>query len=112
MPSNWGQDQTANVSQRSASLVQFRPVLGQLLPWKSRLVSSVANTYLALAADRETLTLAQTTLAAQQSTYSMIKRRHDLGLATELDLQRAQTQVDSALGDVARFTQLALLTQF
>ena len=70
------------------------------------LVSSVANTYLALAADRETLTLAQTTFAAQQSTYSMIKRRHDLGLATELDLQRAQTQVDSALGDVARFTQL------
>ena len=37
MPSNWGQDQTASVSQRSTSLVQLRPVLGQLLPWKFRL---------------------------------------------------------------------------
>ena len=69
------------------------------------LVSAVANTYLALAADRENLKLAQTTLETQQGAYDLIKKRHTLGLLPELDLLRAQTQVDGARGDVARFTQ-------
>jgi multidrug efflux system outer membrane protein len=70
------------------------------------LVSSVANAYLVLAADRESLALAQTTLVTQQDAYNLVKRRYDHGLAPELDLFRAQTQVDTARGDVARFTQL------
>ncbi|MCU0913926.1 MAG: efflux transporter outer membrane subunit [Planctomycetes bacterium] len=71
------------------------------------LISSVANTYLVLAADREGLALAQTTLENQQASYNLVKRGYDLGLAPELDLYRAQTQVDAARGDVVRFTQLA-----
>jgi multidrug efflux system outer membrane protein len=70
------------------------------------LVSSVANAYLTLAADRENLALAETTLAAQQGTCNMVKRRHDLGLAADLDVQRAQTQVDGARRDIASFQQL------
>jgi multidrug efflux system outer membrane protein len=70
------------------------------------LVSSVANTYLTLAADRESLSLAETTLTTQRSAYDLIKFRFDLGMVTELDVHRAQTQVDVARGDVARFTQL------
>jgi outer membrane protein, multidrug efflux system len=73
------------------------------------LVSSVANAYLTLAADREKLTLAKTTLTAQRDSYNMIKRRRDLGLATEVDLYRSQTQVDTARGDVARFVQQVVL---
>ena len=69
------------------------------------LVSSVAQAYLALAADRENLALAETTLQAQKSSYDLIKRRRDLGLAPELDLYRAQTPVDIARRDVARFVQ-------
>ncbi len=69
------------------------------------LVSSVADAYLALAADRESLTLAETTLKAQQDSYALIKRRYEIGLVTELDLYRAQTQVDAARGDVAQFKQ-------
>jgi multidrug efflux system outer membrane protein len=70
------------------------------------LVSSVANAYLALAADRESMVLAQTTLTAQQSAYDFVKHRVDRGTASDVDLYRAQTQVDSARGDIARFTQL------
>ena len=44
------------------------------------LVSSVADAYLTLAADRETLKLARTTLESQQAAYDLIKRRYDLGL--------------------------------
>ena len=70
------------------------------------LVASVAQTYLTMAADKESLKLAETTLEAQQGTYNLVKKRRELGLAPELDLFRAQTQVDTARGDVARFTQL------
>jgi multidrug efflux system outer membrane protein len=70
------------------------------------LISSVADTYLTLAADRESLTLAEITLAAQQHTYNLIKRRHDLGLVGDLDVQQVQTQVDAARRDVARYKQL------
>ena len=69
------------------------------------LVSSVADAYLTLAADRESLNLAETTLVSQQDAYNLIKRRYDLGLVTQLDLYRVQTQVDTARGDVARFSQ-------
>ncbi len=69
------------------------------------LVSAVANAYLALAADRENLKLAESTLETQQAAYHLIRRRCDVGLASELDLNRAQSQVDAARGDVARYKQ-------
>ncbi len=69
------------------------------------LVSEVAAVYLALAADRENLKLAETTLETQKATYGLIQRRYEVGLASELDLKRAQTPVDTAQGDIARFTQ-------
>jgi multidrug efflux system outer membrane protein len=71
------------------------------------LVSAVANTYLTLAADREYLKLVASTLETQEASYKLIRKRYDVGLASELDLWRAQSQVDAARGDVARYTQLA-----
>ena len=50
------------------------------------LVSEVARVYLTLAADRENLKLARSTLEAQQAAYDLIKRRYEVGVATELDL--------------------------
>lgn len=75
------------------------------------LVSSVCQAYLTLATDRENLALAKTTLATQQEAHALVKRRCDLGLATELDLHRAQAQVDAARGDVVRFIQLVALSE-
>ena len=71
------------------------------------LVTTVANAYLTLAADRENLKLASSTLETQQTAYHLIQRRYDVGLASELDLLRAQSQVDISRGDAARYTQLA-----
>jgi len=62
------------------------------------LVSEVARAYYALAADRENLNLAETTLATQQEMYDLVKRRFDRGVVAELDVYRAQTQVDAARG--------------
>ncbi len=71
------------------------------------LVSSVAQAYLAMAADREVLKLVVSTLEAQETTYKLMQKRQEVGLASELDLRRAQSQVDISRGDVARYTQLA-----
>lgn len=70
------------------------------------LVSGVANAYLAFAADRETLKLAQSTLDAQRAAYDLIRRRHEVGLLPELDLRQAQTRVDAARVDVALYSRL------
>jgi len=71
------------------------------------IVSGVVNAYLALAADREALQLAETTLETQTVAYDLIKRRADVGLASELALNQAQTQVDTARRNIAVYTQLA-----
>jgi multidrug efflux system outer membrane protein len=75
------------------------------------LVSAVAQAYLTLAADRETLKLVASTLEAQEASYKMIRKRYDVGFSSELDLLRAQSQVDAARGDVARYSQLVALDE-
>nr|WP_269434991.1 efflux transporter outer membrane subunit [Desulfosarcina ovata] len=70
------------------------------------LISEVARAYLTLAADRENLKLARSTLESQQTSYDLILKSCQFGLSTEIDLRRAQTQVDAAQRDVHRYTQL------
>lgn len=68
------------------------------------LVAEVANAYLMLGADQERLRLAQQTLESQKKSYELTRRSHELGVASMLDLRQAQTLVESARVDVARFT--------
>ncbi len=70
------------------------------------LVGEVATTYYAYAADQEALKLARSTLEAQQGVYDLVNTLYRNGLATELDLRRAQTQVESAREDIALYQQL------
>lgn len=68
------------------------------------LVAEVAGNWLALAADRERLKLAQETLASQQASYQLVKSRVETGVSSALDLHQAQTSVDTARVDIARYT--------
>jgi multidrug efflux system outer membrane protein len=68
------------------------------------LVAEVANAYLTLAADQERLKLARRTLDSQRASYALTRRSQELGAASMLDLRQAQTLVESARVDVARFT--------
>jgi len=70
------------------------------------LVAEVANAWLTLAADRERLRLAQDTFASQKESYNLTRRRFELGVASELDVRQAQTTMDTAQVDVARYTAL------
>lgn len=70
------------------------------------LVAQVANSYLALASDRERLQLAQQTLASQEAAYRLTRSRFEAGVATGLALSQAQTSVEAARVDIARYTSL------
>lgn len=70
------------------------------------LIGSVANACLALAADREALALAESTFRTQKAAYDLVQRQYEIGIATELDLRRAQMPVDVARADMANYTQL------
>lgn len=75
------------------------------------LVSEVARAYLTLAADRQNLQLARATLETQQAAYGLVQKRYDAGVASELDLKRAQVPLDTARGDVPRYRQLVAQDQ-
>jgi multidrug efflux system outer membrane protein len=75
------------------------------------LVSEVARVYLTLAADRENLKLTLSTLETQQASYNVVKRRFEVGMAPELDLRQAQTRVESARVDVAKYIQLGAIDE-
>lgn len=68
------------------------------------LVSQVATSYLTLAADRERLRIAQGTLANQQASFDLTKSRFAAGVASALDVSQAQTSVEAARVDIARYT--------
>ncbi|MCL2790480.1 MAG: AdeC/AdeK/OprM family multidrug efflux complex outer membrane factor [Desulfobulbus sp.] len=70
------------------------------------LIAQIAASYLTLAADRESLSVAQETLKAQEESYRLIQRQFEVGTSSELDLRQAQTQVESARVDVARYTTM------
>ena len=70
------------------------------------LVAEVATNYLSLAADRERLQLAKDTLAAQEASYQLMQRRFEVGALSEFDLKQAQTRLDAARVDTARYTTL------
>lgn len=70
------------------------------------MVSQVATGWLALAADRERLSLARKTLANQMEFYKLTNSRVDAGVSSALDLQQARTTVDAARVEIARYVTL------
>ncbi len=92
-----------------AALEQYFAVEQARVSAQIALLAEVANVYLALAADRENLELARSTLETQLQTYEMIRRRAEVGASSDLDLRQAQTRADAARVDIARYTsQVAL----
>ncbi|KAA0254466.1 MAG: efflux transporter outer membrane subunit [Acidobacteria bacterium] len=67
-------------------------------------VAAVAATWLQLAADGESLRLSRETLEAQRASYDMIEASRDAGVASDLDLRQAESQVETARASVAAYT--------
>ncbi|HND33333.1 MAG TPA: TolC family protein, partial [Myxococcota bacterium] len=60
------------------------------------LVAEVASAYLTLSADEALLALARDTLASQEASQGLIRKRVEVGIATELDLRQIETSVETA----------------
>ena len=69
------------------------------------LISEVASAYLSLAAQRENLNLAQSTLVSRESAADLIRRHFEVGTAAELDFLEARSRADAARADVALYTR-------
>jgi len=67
------------------------------------LIAEIANAYLTLGSDRELKRLAEETLKSQEDSFQLTQRRYDRGAVSGLDLAQAQTTVESARADAARY---------
>ena len=70
------------------------------------LVAEVANAWLRLAADRERLALARSTLETRQQSVTLVRRSLELGAVSALDLNQAETLLQIARADAARYAAL------
>ncbi len=93
-------------SLKASALNQFLATVEGRKAAQISLVAAVADSYLFLAADREALDLARATLDAQKTSYDLILKSRDAGVASDLTLSQAQSQVDTARVGVARYTGL------
>lgn len=91
-------------SLKSAALEQYLATEQARTAAQISLVAAVANTYLALAGDRENLKLARETRDAQQASYELIRQSRDAGIASDLDLSQAKSQVEVAQVEIARYS--------
>jgi len=89
---------------KSEALEQFLATQQARSAAQISLVAEVAATYLSMGADRDSLRLAEATLAAQKNTYELIRQTRDLGMASDVELTQARSQVQAAQVDIARYT--------
>ncbi len=68
------------------------------------LVAAVANSYVILGADRESLRVARATFDAQQSSLDLIQQIRDAGIASDLEVNQARSQVEAARADIVRYS--------
>lgn len=64
------------------------------------LISEIAYTYMTLLANKQQLYLSNRTLASQKKSYDLIKQRFEAGITNQLDLDRAETTVQTAIIDL------------
>ncbi len=69
------------------------------------LVAEVASAYLTLQADRELLRISQDTLKIQQDAVQMVERSKKAGGMAQIDMHRAQTQLETARVGVEQYTR-------
>lgn len=70
------------------------------------MVATVAQAYLAYAADQDALRLATSTFESQKAYHDLIAASREAGIASELDLSQAASQMESARADAARYKGL------
>ncbi len=103
--SNWELDLFGK--QRSLNRAAFESYLATAEGARATRISLIAETasaWLAYAADRSQLDMAQQTLASTRRSLDLTRRRLDSGVASRVDLSQADTLYQTARNDVAALT--------
>ena len=98
-------------SLKDAALAQFLATEEGRKTAHISLIASVANTYLALLADDELLSITQQTLGTRQASYKLAKLRFDSGVTSELDLRAAESLLEAANTALAQQTRQRALSE-
>jgi len=69
------------------------------------LISEVANVCLTYWADSKGLKITEETLHTQEETYAITKRRHDLGVGSQLDMEQVRVSLETARANRARYVR-------
>jgi NodT family efflux transporter outer membrane factor (OMF) lipoprotein len=85
-----------------AALAQFLGTEEGRRQAQTTLVASVANTWLALAADEELLALTRETLQTRQESLRLTRLRFENGASSEIDFRLAQSLAESARATMAQ----------
>ena len=93
-------------SLRDEALQQFLATAQARNSAQMSLVAEVAGSYLNLAANQALLRLAEETLNSQRDSFELIRDSQRYGMASGLEVRQAQTSVETARGDVARYARL------
>ncbi len=67
------------------------------------LIAETANAYLTYLSDKKLSSIAANTLKTQQETYNITKRRAELGLGSQMDVEQAKAQLESVRSDRERY---------
>lgn len=67
------------------------------------LIAGIANAYLTLGADRDLQRLARQELVNRQRALELTEKQHELGAVSALDVSQAQTALETARTDAARY---------
>jgi outer membrane protein, multidrug efflux system len=97
-------------SLKDAALAQYLATEEGRKTAQISLIASVANTYLALLADDELMSITQQTLVTRQASYKLAKLRFDSGVASELDLRSAESLLEAANTALAQQTRQRALS--
>ncbi len=83
-------------SLKTAALEQYLGTAEARRAAQTSLVAAVAATWFTLAADTERLALAEATIDAQTATRDLVRASRDAGVASDLDLSQAESQMETA----------------
>ncbi len=89
-------------SLKNAGLEQYLSTAEARRAVQLSLQSRVAAAWLALASDLDFRALADSTLVSQEADYTMMERRSAVGMASEIDLTRSKSRVESARDAASR----------
>jgi multidrug efflux system outer membrane protein len=96
-------------SLKEEALNRFLAAQQMIAATRISLIAATASAYYGLAADAENRELARSTLDTQQQSLDLIRKSRDAGVASDLDVRQAETQVEAARAEMARYTGLVEL---